>query len=222
MSFFWLAVLVEGGLAVVAILADVLLLGLNFWQYLWCDGETLWQITWGLLPLLAGYFVLQALPIAALQRIDRFVRELFQQHMNHLTLWQLAVIAALAGIGEELFFRGLVQLGLSEGLGINVWLAIFIASLVFGLAHAVTLTYFLLAFLVSLYLGLIFDHTGNLFVPIAIHALYDFFVFLYIRFTPHKQPENFLKNSSNLSQNLPNVVESVREQSILNSEEHVS
>jgi len=221
MSFFWLAVLVEGGLAVIAILADVLWLGLNFWQYVRCDGETLWQITWGLLPLIAGYFILQALPFKALQRIDRFVRELFQQHMSHLPIWQLAVIAALAGIGEELFFRGLIQLGLAEGLGINVWIAILIASLIFGLAHAVTLTYFLLAFLVSVYLGFIFDFTGNLFVPIAIHALYDFFVFLYIRFTPHKQPENFLKNDSNLSQNLPDVVESGREQSILDSEEHV-
>jgi len=189
MSFFWLAVLFEGGLAVIAILADVLWLGLNFWQYLWFDGETLWQITWGLLPLIAGYFVLTWLPIPALQRIDRFVRELVHQHMSHLKIWQLAVIAALAGIGEELFFRGLIQLGLSEGLGINVWVAILIASLIFGLAHAVTLTYFLLAFLVSVYLGFIFDYTGNLFVPIAIHALYDFFVFLYIRFTPCKQPE---------------------------------
>jgi len=191
MSFFWLAVLVEGGLAVVAILADVLLFGLNFWKYIWCDGETLWQITWGLFPLIAGYFVLQALPLAALQRVDRLVREFFQQHMSHLKLWQLAIIAALAGIGEELFFRGLIQLGLSAGLGLNVWLAILIVSLIFGLAHAATLTYFLLTFIISIYFGFLFDYTGNLFVPIAIHALYDFFVFLYIRHTPQKLPDNF-------------------------------
>ena len=190
MSFFWLAVLVEGGLAVIAILADVLLLGLGLWKYCWCDGKTLLQIVWGLLPLIVGYFILQALPFAPLQRIDQLVRELFQQHMSHLTLWQLSVIAILAGIGEELFFRGLIQLGLSAGLGVNVWLAILIASLIFGLAHAATLTYFLLAFVISIYFGFLFDYTGNLFVPIAIHALYDLFVFLYIRFTPHLQPEN--------------------------------
>jgi len=190
MSFFWLAVLVEGGLAVIAILADVLLFGLNLWKYIWCDDTTLLQITLGLLPLIVGYFVLLVLPFAALQRIDRLVRELFQQHMSHLNFWQLAIIAALAGIGEELFFRGLIQLGLSAGLGLDVWLAILIASLIFGLAHAATLTYFLLAFIISIYFGFLFDYTGNLFVPIAIHALYDLFVFLYIRFTPHKQPEN--------------------------------
>ena len=188
MSFFWLAVWVEGGLAVIAILADVLLLGLNFWKYCWCDGKTFLQIILGLLPLIVGYFVLLALPFAALQRIDRLVRELFQQHMSHLKLWQLTVIAALAGIGEELFFRGLIQLGLSAGLGLNVWLAILIASLIFGLAHAVTQTYFLLAFIISIYFGFLFHYTGNLFVPIAIHALYDLFVFLYIRFTPHPLP----------------------------------
>jgi len=190
MSFFWLAVWVEGGLAVIAIFADMFLFRLNFWKYIWCDGTTLLQIILGLFPLIAGYFVLQALPFAPLQRIDRLVRELFQQHMSHLNFWQLAVIAALAGIGEELFFRGLIQLGLSAGLGLNIWLAILIASLIFGLAHAATLTYFLLAFVISIYFGFLFDDTGNLFVPIAIHALYDLLVFLYIWFTPHKSPEN--------------------------------
>jgi len=203
-----MAVLVEGGLAVVAILADWLLLGLNYWKYLWCNGETLFQIVLGLLPLIAGYFVLQALPFAALRRIDQIVRELFQQHMSHLRLWQLAVIAALAGIGEELFFRGLIQLGLSSGLGLNVWLAILITSLFFGLAHSMTLTYFMLTFAVSLYFGFLFDYTGNLLVPIAIHALYDFVVFLYVRFTPNKPPENFVKNVPDLPPTLPHVVES--------------
>ena len=188
MPFFWLAILVEGGLAVIAILADMLLFELNYWQYCWCNSKTLLEIFLGLLPLVAGYFALQALPFAAIQRIDRLVREMFQQHMSHLKLWQLAVIAALAGIGEELLFRGLIQLGLCEWLGIH-WLAILIASLIFGSAHAVTRTYFLLAFIVSIYFGFLFVYTGNLLVPIAIHALYDFAVFLYIRCTPNKQPQ---------------------------------
>jgi len=221
MSFFWLVVLVEGGLAVIAILADVLFLDLHYGKYCWCDGESLWQITWGLLPLIAGYYVLQALPFAPLQRIDRLVRELFQQHMSHLKLGHLIIIAALAGIGEELFFRGMIQLGLSAGLGIHVWLAIFITSLIFGLAHATTRTYFLLACISSVYLGFLFDHTGNLVVPIAIHAFYDFFVFLYIRFTPREQPENLLKNGTNLPQNQSCVVESGRDLPLSNPEKPI-
>ena len=115
--------------------------------------------------------------------MDQLVRELFRQYMGRLNFFQLALIAALAGIGEELFFRGLLQLGMSGFLN-NVWLAVLITSLFFGLAHAVTLTYFFFAFLASLYLGFLFEYTGNLIVPIAVHALYDFAVFLYIRHTP--------------------------------------
>jgi len=185
MSFFWQAVLLEGGLAVIAILVDLFFrLGLNYWEHCWCDFETLQQITLGLLPLVAGYFVFLTLPFSGLRNIDRIVRELYWQHMGHWKLWQLALVAALAGVGEELLFRGLIQLGLSTLL--HVWLAVLLTSLIFGLAHAVTPTYCLLAFVISLYLGFLFVHTGNLFVPIAIHALYDFFVFLFIRFTPHK------------------------------------
>jgi membrane protease YdiL (CAAX protease family) len=185
MSFFWQAVLLEGGLVVIAILVDLLFrFGLNYWEHCWCDIETLRQISWGLLPLIAGYFVFLALPFEALRRIDRVVRELFWQYMGHWKLWQLALVAALAGIGEELLFRGLLQLGLSTFL--YVWLAVLLTSFVFGLAHAVTPTYCFLAFVISLYFGFLFVYTGNLFVPIAIHALYDFFVFLFIRFTPHR------------------------------------
>jgi len=185
MSFFWQAILVEGGLAIIAILVDLLCrLGLHYERQCWCNIETLQQILWGLLPLIAGYFVLLALPVAALRQIDRIVRELFWQHMGHWKLGQLALVAALAGIGEELLFRGLFQLGLSTFL--PVWLAILLTSVVFGLAHAVTPTYCVLAFVISLYFGFLFVHTGNLFVPIAIHALYDLFVLLLIRFTPHK------------------------------------
>jgi membrane protease YdiL (CAAX protease family) len=186
MSFFWQAICVEGGLAVIAILIDGLFnLRLNYWTHFWCDSEALYQIVLGLFPLAVGYFVLQAIPLAALRRVDSLVRQMFWQHMGHWKLWQLALVAALAGLGEELLFRGLLQMGLSSVF--DVWWAILIASLIFGLAHAITPTYCFLAFLISLYFGWLFMSTGNLFVPIAIHALYDFFVFLFILYTPHRR-----------------------------------
>jgi membrane protease YdiL (CAAX protease family) len=179
MSFFWQAVWVEGGLAIIALVVGFFF-GLFLWEYIWCNWETIWQITWGLAPLIVGYFVLKALPLSGVQRVGSIVQEFFRQYFATLKLWQLAVIAALAGIGEELFFRGL-QLGLTEMVGMNVWLAILVTSLLFGLAHAITPTYFVLSFIVSLYFGWLFVHTGNLLVPIAIHALYDLFVLLYLR-----------------------------------------
>ncbi|MEZ4752664.1 MAG: hypothetical protein R3B54_19115 [Bdellovibrionota bacterium] len=48
--------------------------------------------------------------------------------------------------------------------------------------HALTPTYFLVAFGVGAYLGLVFDWTGgNLFVPVAVHTVYDFLAFLLYR-----------------------------------------
>ena len=185
MSFFRQAILVESSLAVVAVLVDWFFgLELDFWGHCWCDSETLCQIAWGLLPLVTAYFVMQILPVPALRRIDRLVRELFWQYMGHWKLWQLALVATLAGFGEEILFRGLFQLGLSNVL--HVWLAVLLTSLIFGLAHAVTPTYCLLAFLISLYFGFLFVHTENLVVPIAIHAIYDFAVFLFILATPRR------------------------------------
>ena len=181
MSFFRMAVWVEGGLGIIALIVGFFF-GLHLWQHIWCDWETVWQVIWGLAPLIAGYFVLLALPISGIQRVGNLVRELFLQYMATLKLWQLTLIAALAGIGEELFFRGLLQLGLYYFFG-DVWIAILISSLLFGLAHAITPTYFVLSFVVSIYFGWIFVHTGNLLVPIAIHALYDLFVLLYLRHT---------------------------------------
>ena len=180
MSFFKMAVWVYAGLAVIALVVGMPF-GLYLWEHIWCHWATLWQITWGLAPLIVGYFVLQALPFSGTQRVANITRLVFQHYLANLKLWQLAVIAALAGIGEELLFRGLIQLGLSHFM--DVWLAILIASLLFGLAHAITFTYFLVTFIISLYLGWLFVHTGNLFVPIAVHALYDFSVFLHVQHT---------------------------------------
>ena len=48
-----------------------------------------------------------------------------------------------AGIGEELLFRGVVQALLERWLG--PWIALGVASILFGLVHALTPTYALLA-----------------------------------------------------------------------------
>jgi membrane protease YdiL (CAAX protease family) len=84
----------------------------------------------------------------------------------------MALVAAAAGIGEELFFRGLLQAGISDCYG---WPAgLILASVVFGLVHFLTAEYALYAALVGAYLGALYVFTDNLLVPIIAHALYDF------------------------------------------------
>ena len=93
------------------------------------------------------------------------------------------LVSALAGIGEELLFRGVLQAGLSEAW--SPMAGIVVASLLFGAAHAVSLSYLVLATLMGLYLGLLYHLTGNLLLPIIVHALYDWIaIHFYLRRSP--------------------------------------
>jgi membrane protease YdiL (CAAX protease family) len=90
----------------------------------------------------------------------------------------MLLIALLAGVGEELFFRGLLQPGLAGWTG--AWTALILTSALFGVLHWITPAYAALAGLVGLYLGAFMAVSGNLLVPILVHALYDFFALRYL------------------------------------------
>ena len=90
----------------------------------------------------------------------------------------LVVIALLAGVSEELFFRGWLQGALTIRFGI--WSGILVASAIFGFAHYLSPTYAIYAGLTGLYLGIIYQLSGNLYVVMAIHAVYDFIALVYL------------------------------------------
>ncbi len=167
----------EGGLAVLA-----WLLG---WAFSYPPAN---EIRWALADV--GYAVLWTLPlIPAMVFIGRsnwrpFVR--IQQVVNAIvvplfsgcSVFQLAMISALAGIGEEALFRGFIQNSLAtEG---NVWGGIIIAGFLFGLAHMITPAYAVLATLMGVYFGWLMHFHDNLLVAIMVHALYDFIALLYL------------------------------------------
>jgi membrane protease YdiL (CAAX protease family) len=89
---------------------------------------------------------------------------------------EIALIAILAGLGEELLFRPIIQGGLAQCFSspYGTIIGLSLASVVFAMLHMLTPTYALLAGLIGLYLGAIWLWTGNLLVPITAHALYDF------------------------------------------------
>lgn len=99
-----------------------------------------------------------------------------------LRIVQLAVIAAMAGLGEEMIFRGVVQAALANWLGDGAgpWIALLAAAVLFGLLHTVTPTYALLAGLIGLYLGWLWMVTDNLLVPVVVHGLDDFVALVYL------------------------------------------
>ena len=82
-----------------------------------------------------------------------------------LSLTGVAVLAVLSAVGEELFFRGLLQ----------PWIGLVPQALLFGLAHQLPgrsrWVWVGWATLVGLALGAMFQLTGSLAGPLAAHAL---------------------------------------------------
>lgn len=83
----------------------------------------------------------------------------------------LVLLSLLAGVGEELLFRGAIQGWLTQHVG--PWPAILAASVVFGLVHYLSLTYFLLATALGMVLGITYHVSDNLVLVMLWHAVYD-------------------------------------------------
>ena len=97
-------------------------------------------------------------------------------HRYHWT--DLLILASIAGVSEELLFRGVIQPWIENSWGATAGLIA--SNILFGLVHAVTPLYAVLAMLVGIYLGLSLTYGGetNLLVPIIIHGFYDFLAFV--------------------------------------------
>lgn len=96
-----------------------------------------------------------------------------------LTLPRILALSVLAGVSEEILFRGVLQTAAMERM--PVVLAIMLPSLLFGALHARTALYAAIAAGVGAYLGLLFWMTGSLVAPIIAHSLYDFVAFDWTR-----------------------------------------
>jgi membrane protease YdiL (CAAX protease family) len=166
-----LAVIFEAGLVVLAIAAGRLP-ERSLWEQLSCRPTDVGYGIAACIPMLATLELMLRYPLGPLRRLVEISQNLIAPMFRDCTLAQLALISALAGIGEELLFRGVAQQALGERIGQTA--GVLIISLAFGLLHAVTATYALLATLVGVYLGAICLLTGNLAAAILAHAIYDF------------------------------------------------
>lgn len=81
----------------------------------------------------------------------------------------MVMVAMIPALGEELFFRGVLQRYLIVGLR-NVHLAVFLTAMIFSFFH-----FQFHGFLPRMLLGLIFGYllvwTGNLWIPVAAHFI---------------------------------------------------
>lgn len=178
-KFFKMAVWFEGGLVGVAF-ALGWLVGVNPVTDLKIEASAfVWGIV-GTLPLILLLVLFDRYPIGSLYPIKRLLIDVLGPCLNICRLHELLFIALLAGISEELLFRGLLQPWLEGLWGVPV--ALILSNLLFGLAHAVTTMYAVLAGVIGIYLAVFLDigEERNLLIPILIHSIYDFLAFLMV------------------------------------------
>jgi membrane protease YdiL (CAAX protease family) len=173
----WLAVAIEGGL-----LAAAELLGWLFSQppltlVQWNLEGVLWGVA-ATVPMVLAFLAMLRWPVGPIGRIKRITEELLVPLLIPCTVTDLLGISVLAGLGEELMFRG-VLLDLLRGW-FGIWAAVVLTSALFGAMHALTLTYALFAAGMGAFMAGLWLWTGNLLVPIVAHALYDFLALLYL------------------------------------------
>jgi membrane protease YdiL (CAAX protease family) len=103
--------------------------------------------------------------------------------MNNIgdLLFNLFLIAIIPAIGEEMFFRGVIQKKLKNILR-NPHIAILITSFIFSAIH-MQFFGFLPRFFLGIILGYLFYYSGSLWMPIIAHfinnALFVFLSYLY-------------------------------------------
>jgi membrane protease YdiL (CAAX protease family) len=172
-----LAVLVEGGLLVLASLLGWWLEQPPLERFHW-DFRAVLEGAVATLPLLLLFLVIVRWPVGPLGRIHRFGEQVIRPLLAPCSVLDLFGISALAGLGEEVLFRGVLQGAFAARAGVIIGLIL--ASVLFGLLHAITLTYVVLATLMGAYLGGLWWYSDNLLAPIVTHALYDFLVLLWL------------------------------------------
>ncbi len=83
----------------------------------------------------------------------------------------LTLIALIAGVGEELVFRGVLQQQLMRRIA-NPWVALALSAAIFSAIH-LQFEGFLARWLLGMVLGWLYWRSRNLWVPIVAHSFYN-------------------------------------------------
>ncbi|MHC4876308.1 MAG: lysostaphin resistance A-like protein [Planctomycetota bacterium] len=124
-------------------------------------------------PLLGGLFFLRRSHAGWVRRLWDVPLDLLGPALGRGSQPGFLCIAAMAGVGEELVFRGLLQSWL---LPASVLLALIVPNIVFGLLHYVNAVYAVAAGFTGLYFSILvqFVPEMSLFSVMFAHAFYDY------------------------------------------------
>ena len=179
------AILFEGAMALIGALM-ALLCGLDLWKAFHTpDLAALFNqlgLGVGLAAVLGLVFtILDYIPWSKLREVSQKTKEVIHESLKNSSHFNRLLVCLLAGVGEEVLFRGFIFVVIFEfwpwGLefNLNIIAAIIVSSVLFGLGHSISLLYFILTALLGAAFCLVFLWTGSLIAPIVAHALYDFY-----------------------------------------------
>ncbi|MFO1022080.1 MAG: CPBP family intramembrane glutamic endopeptidase [Planctomycetales bacterium] len=115
----------------------------------------------GMVPLAMG---IERSRWSEFRRITQILRDLLGGILPLMTWWELLLIGGLAGLGEEVLFRGVLE----PRVG---WIG---SNVLFGLLHPITVVYVLLVIIAGMVFSGLKWCLGSLWGPILAHGLYDF------------------------------------------------
>lgn len=175
------SVYVEGGLALLAFVIGYFIQFSPVRTLKWSFRDVFLGLA-ATFPMLLLYVFLDRLHVAAFRKIRRLVQFFVETFFRKCSTFQIILICALAGIGEELFFRGILHDAVAHGIGgiQGVVIGVLISAFFFGIAHMVTPTYGIIAFFISIYFSLLLIFSDNILIPIIAHGVYDYCVIHYI------------------------------------------
>jgi membrane protease YdiL (CAAX protease family) len=134
----------------------------------------LWGVL-GTLPLLVYLYIVEQIPWGLFREIANVTESSIRPLFATASFTDLVLIAALAGLSEELLFRWSIQGGLSAWIEgpTGIWIGLVVASLLFGACHFLNWAYAIVTFFVGLYFGWLMIWTGTWLAPAISHGLFD-------------------------------------------------
>jgi membrane protease YdiL (CAAX protease family) len=176
-DFFKTACYFEASLALVAVFLGWIA-GIDPFENLYFSEAAIAYGLIGTAPLFLMFLALEQMQGESVVKIRKLLLQTLGPGLHRYHWTDLLILAAIAGIAEELLFRGVIQPWMESSWGMAAGLIG--SNLIFGLVHAVTPLYAVLAAFVGIYLGLSLDYGGdrNLLTPVIIHGLYDFLAFV--------------------------------------------
>lgn len=132
------------------------------------------------------------------EEASKQIQFMLSKHTPSELILNLVFIAVFAGVGEELFFRGILQ-RIFIRLTNNPWYGIIITAAIFSAFHFQFFG-FLPRFLLGILLGAVYWYSGSLWTAILSHFIYDGLMIVIIYLNPEmvKNLDATIMQQSNL------------------------